>query len=211
MRASAKLVPLLLAGAASLGLRAPERPEAPVRWLPAPAHGRQADSRLSLAGDRAVFRDEGVLLEVELLDDERRALFLQSAGLEGGDPLVPKPWEVGFYTFLVRVENRGESALHLRPQNIFFITRRPLSQVTPCDFACLYSIADRAGYDTEHRERLLHAALADSVALEPGGRISKLLVFTRVPVKFKDFALEFGAIDGADRQHRFRLPYGRLK
>jgi hypothetical protein len=183
----------------------------PVHWIPAPVTGKHADPSLSVTGERAAFRDKGIVLEVELLDDRKRALFLESAGVEGEDPFLPRPGQPPVWSFLVRIENTSADEMHFRPQNVFFVTTRPVNQFTPCDFVCLYAFAERAGYDTPHREKLLHAALGDSLTIEPHGKLSKLLVFTRPTEKFSRFTLEFSSLDTAQLQYRFFLPYGQAK
>ncbi|MFQ5671185.1 MAG: hypothetical protein ACE5HD_11810 [Acidobacteriota bacterium] len=196
-------VVLWVAGLASPTLAA-HHPSAG-RWIPDAAVGEA--SGVSLRDQRAVFHDKRIRVEVELLDANRRTLFLQSAGIRDVDPFRSDlvGWRV--FTFLLRLENIGEDAVEIRPQSMSFVTRRPVSISTPCDFACLQALAEHAGLDRGGAGQLVRAALDSSETLRPGQRLSKLLVFTRMPGAFKKFMLDLDAFSVAGQPVRFTLPY----
>ena len=183
----------------------------PPRWVPEPTEGRKADKRLQVEGDRATFREEGLVLVVELLDAERRGLFLDSAGVLGDDPFATEPGQSPFMTFLVRIENGTKEPVRMRPESVRFVTKRPIDQAFPCDETCLWMLVERAGYSKEQRDHLLRATLSTPLEIVPGGRISKLLVYNRLPDRYRVFSLDFSGIDQIERQFRFVLPYGLTK
>ena len=183
----------------------------PPRWVPEPPAGKKADPRLKVEGDRATFREEGLVLEIELLDAEHRALFLASAGVPGEDPFTTEPGERPFVTFLVRLENGTKETVRMRPESVLFVSKRPIDMAFPCDETCLWMLVERAGYSREQRDHLLRATLSTPLELASGGRISKLLVYNRVPERYRMFTLDFGAIDQIEKAFRFSLPYGLSK
>ena len=208
-RRTGRLVRILLLALLAGGTNpAAESNAPPRRWVPDPPAGKKADPRLKVEGDRATFREEGLTLGVELLDAERRALFLDSAGVLGEDPFTTEPGERPFVTFLVRLENGTSEPLRMRPESVLFVTKRPIDMAFPCDETCLWMLVERIGYNREQRDHLLRATFSTPLEIAPGGRVSKLLVYNRVPERYRVFSLDFGAIDQIERQFRFVLPYG---
>ncbi|MFQ5766999.1 MAG: hypothetical protein ACE5ID_03330 [Acidobacteriota bacterium] len=194
------LAACLLAPAATVMAR---RHPVAADWVPAPT----ANPRLRFRGERAIFTHGNLTIQVERLDGRRRKLFLKSAGLETPDPFDPDVLGLDLFTFLLRVENLESQAVELRPQNFFLITRRPVSNSTPCDFSCLTSLARQAGFDSDSTRKFLSTMMDSSESIAPGGRLSKLLVYTRMPESFKDFVLDLDLISMGIRQTRFVIPY----
>ncbi len=173
-------------------------------WVPDP---KDAQEGLSIRGERVSYRGDALQVEIELLDARRRRLFLASAGLPDTDPFHEDVigWRV--FTFLVRLENTGDAPLQIRPQSFFFITRRPVSQSTPCDFLCLRAAAEKSGLDRAAADRLVRASLDTSESILPGERLSKLLVYTRMPDAFKEFVLDLDGLSLAGERLRMTVPY----
>jgi hypothetical protein len=191
-----------LAGAASPPVLAARYP-ASGRWLPRSSE----EQPLTLKGERVIFKTDEMRLEIELLDDARRTLFLNSAGIGETDPFSEAVFGWRVFTFLVRVDNTGGEEVQLRPPACTFITKRPLGYRSPCDFLCLRAAADRAGLDSETTKSFLRAILDTAVSLNPGEKISKLLVFSDVPDEFKEFTLDLDGFSNADKAIRFVIPY----
>jgi hypothetical protein len=82
-----------------------------------------------------------------------------------------------------------------------------VSHSTPCDFHCLYAIGQRAGYDDRGVRKLVSACFDASESIPTGGKLSKLLVFNRMPDAFKDFTLDLDWVSVGSEQLRFILPY----
>ncbi len=174
-------------------------------WQPLPGLG--GDPRQRLEGERVTFRNQDALIQVELLDDARRRLFLESAGVRTGDPFASASVGWRLFTFLVRMENVGGEAIQVRPQSFFFITRKPVSHATPCDFTCLIAAAERGKLNQEESRLLLRATLDASETLIPGQKMSKLLVYTRMPDAFRDFILDLDGLSVGSEMLRVVVPY----
>ena len=201
IRGSAGIVlALVLAAGPSVAAR---RHAPGAEWVPLD----RGDPRLTVKGDRATFTARALTFEIELLDGPRRMLFLKSAGLGGHDPYDAAGLGFEALTFLVRLDNRSDETVVMRPQNFFLITRRPVSHNTPCDYSCLVAISERAGFDRAGEKQVLASALDASETIRAGGRLSKLLVFTDIPDAFRGFVLDLDMISVGSEQVRFVLPY----
>jgi len=159
-------------------------------------------------GQRVRFKNENVELLVELLDDEKRGLFLESAGIDSGDPFSAATMGWRTFTFLVRVTSLNDQEVQLRPQSFFFITKGPVSNSTPCDYTCLVAAGERAGLTKDEGKRLLRAVMDTSETLAPGAKLSKLLVYTRMPDAFKKFMLDLDGFSVGGEVFRVPIPYG---
>lgn len=195
---------LALAGSAAL---ARKKPAGSLVWLPAPESQKIRDPRLKMHGTRATFRQAGIVLQLELLDDSNRRRFLASAGLTSADPFAASTFGQQTWTFLLRLENTADEPLTFRPPAVSLYTKGPLSVSSPCDYLCLVDAAEKAALDRAERKILLSAALDTAETLRTGDRVSKLLVFVDVPHTFKQFVLDLdGFVIGRNALH-FVLPY----
>ena len=195
---------LLLALASAAPALAAKHP-ATANWMPY-ADQKNAEGQ-ALDEDRVTFRNENVDIRIELLNEEKRGLFLKSAGIETGDPFSTENIGWRTFTFLVRVTNLGDQPVQLRPQSFFFITKGPVSNSTPCDFTCLIAAGERARLTKDEGKRLLRAVMDTSETLNAGGKISKLLVYTRMPEAFKKFLLDLDGFSVAGEIFRVAIPY----
>ena len=172
-----------------------------------PYADQKGDRGRGLDEDRITFRNDNVEIRIELLNDEKRGLFLKSAGIETGDPFSTANIGWRTFTFLIRVTNLGDQEVQLRPQSFFFITKGPVSNSTPCDFTCLIAAGERAELSRDEGKRLLQAVMDTSSTLTAGGKISKLLVFTRMPDAFKKFVLDLDGFSVGGEVFRVAIPY----
>ena len=195
---------LLMAGLMATSAMAAKYPGT-ADWQPLAGLG--GDPRLSQEGQRISFRNQDARIQVELLDDPQRQAFLASADITSGDPFGASAADRRLFTFLVRIENLGTDPIQLRPQSFFMITRKPVSHATPCDFTCLLAAADRGGLNKDEAKRLMRATLDTSETLIPGQKMSKLLVFTRMPDEFKDFILDLDGLSVGSETLRVVMPY----
>lgn len=201
---TAAAVCLALAGSAPL---ARKKPAGSLVWLPAPGSQKTPDPRLKMHGTRATFRQSGIVLQLELLDDHNRRLFLASAGITSADPFAASTFGRHTWTFLLRLENTADEPLTFRPPAVSLYTKKPLSVTSPCDYLCLLEAAEKAALDKAEEKILLSAALDSAETLRAGDRVSKLLVFVDVPHTFKQFVLDLdGFVIGRNVLH-FVLPY----
>lgn len=195
------LILTLLSAAPALAGKHP----ASANWQP---YADQKDDKgRSLDEDRVTFRNGDVEIRIELLDQEKRALFLKSAGIESGDPFSTASIGWRTFTFLVRITNHGDMPVQLRPQSFFFITRGPVSNSTPCDYTCLIAAGEKVHLTRDEGKRLLRATMDTSETLTAGGKISKLLVFTRMPDAFKKFVLDLDGFSVGGEVFRLAIPY----
>jgi hypothetical protein len=192
----------LLAGAVGFPALAARHP-ASGTWLPATSEKMP----LNLQGERVIFKTDEMRLEVELLDDARRTIFLTSAGVGETDPFAESVFGWRVFTFLIRVENTGGEELQLRPPACTFITKRPTGHRSPCDFLCLRATSDRAGLDSATTKSFMRAILDTAVTVNPGEKLSKLLVFSDVPDEFQEFILDLDGFSNSDKAIRFIVPY----
>jgi hypothetical protein len=197
-------VAILLAALALAGLAVAARHPASGHWLPAVQGG---DGGLQVRGERVVYRSDELRIEIELLDGPQRRIFLSSAGIPASDPFHEDTLGWRVFTFLLRLENSGATPIQIRPQSFYFITRRPVSQSSPCDFLCLRAAAEKAGLDRAAADRLVRAALDTSESIQPGERLSKLLIYTRLPDAFKDFVLDLDGMSVGGERLRLSVPY----
>jgi len=172
-----------------------------------PYADRKGDAGQVRDGGRVRFSNENVEIIIELLDDEKRALFLKSAGIETGDPFSAANIGWRTFTFLVRVASLGDQEIQLRPQSFYFITKGPVSNSTPCDFTCLLAAGERADLSKDEGKRLLRAVMDTSETLAPGGKLSKLLVYTHMPDAFKKFVLDLDGFSVGGEVFRVAIPY----
>jgi hypothetical protein len=191
----------LAAASASLAARHPVS----AHWVPRSEPKKGIE--LVLRGERVIFKGDELHLEVELLDDEHRALFLESAGITGADPFHSDVFGRPVFTFLIRLENLAEAEIGMRPLSFFLITKGPVSYTYPCDLECLQAASTRAGLESADTKKLLRAVLDQSQSLKPGERLSKLLVFHRAPEKFKEFRLDLDGFTLKAANLRFVVPY----
>ena len=202
--AAAAVAGLALAGTDGL---ARKRPAWELRWLPAPQMQKKPDPSLKIRGERATFRQRGIVVQVELLDERRRGLFLSSAGISSADPFATPTLGQHAWTFLLRLENTADEPLTFRPPAVSLYTKRPLSVTSPCDYLCLIDVAERAALGEDEQKKLLETVIDTAETLRSGNRVSKLLVFVGVPDSFKQFVLDVdGLVIGQNTLH-FVLPY----
>ena len=173
-----------------------------------PYADQKDDKGRTLDEDRVTFRNNTVEVLIELLNEEKRGLFLRSAGIETGDPFSTANLGWRAFTFLIRVNNLGDQDLQLRPQSFFFITKSPMSNSTPCDFSCLIAAGERASLTVDEGKRLLRAVMDTSETLAAGGKLSKLLVFTLIPDAFQKFVLDLDGFSVGGDVFRVAIPYG---
>jgi hypothetical protein len=156
---------------------------------------------------RVTYSNPNALVQIELLDDASRILFLESAGITTGDPFSARAIGWRTFTFLLRVTNTGEDDIELRPQNFFFITRKPVSNSTACDFTCLIAAGERVKLKKDESKRLLRAVMDTSETLAPGEKLSKLLVYNRMPNEFHEFVLDLDGFSVEGELFRIVVPY----
>jgi len=197
---------LLLAMMAASPLMAARKHPATANWQPYANH--KGDISDALDGSRVTFSNNNVTVEIELLDDTHRQAFFKSAGITTGDPFQAETIGWRTFTFLVRAQNKGPDDIELRPQSFFFITRKPVSNSTPCDFTCLIAAGERAGLSKDEGKRLLRAVMDTSETLKAGDRLSKLLVYTRMPDEFAEFVLDLDGFSVEGEVFRIVVPYG---
>ncbi|TDI35078.1 MAG: hypothetical protein E2P00_00540 [Acidobacteria bacterium] len=181
------------------------RHPATANWQP--YADQKGDTGQALDKERVTFRNDNVEIRIELLDDEKRKIFLQSAGIETADPFSTRNIGWRTFTFLIRITNLGDQEVQFRPQSFFFITKGPLSNSTPCDFTCLIAAGERAKLTGDEGRRLLRAVMDTGETVTGGGKISKLLVFTRMPDAFKKFVLDLDGFSVEGEVFRVAIPY----
>ena len=174
-------------------------------WQPYANH--EGETTDAVDGSRVTYSNENVVIQIELLDDAHRRMFLESAGITTGDPFSAQSIGWRTFTFLLRVTNISEDDLEFRPQSFFFITRKPLSNSTSCDFTCLIAAGERAKLKRDESKRLLRAVMDTSETLGAGEKLSKLLVYTRMPDEFRDFVLDLDGFSVEGEIFRIVVPY----
>jgi len=180
-------------------------------WMPAPGSQKNPDPRVKMNGPRAIFRQHGIVVQLELLADHSRSLFLNSAGIHTADPFATTVFGQQTWTFLLRLENTAEEPLTFRPPAVSLYTKSPLSVNSPCDYLCLVDAGAKAGLDDAEQVLLLKAAMDSAETLKTGDRVSKLLVFVGVPSVFKQFVIDLdGFVIGRNSLH-FVMPYRAVK
>jgi hypothetical protein len=156
---------------------------------------------------RVNFNNDNALVQIELLDDAHRVLFLESAGITTADPFHASIISWRTFTFLLRVTNTADADIEIRPQSFFFITRKPVSNSTSCDFTCLIAASDRAKLTKDESKRVMRAVVDTSETLGPGEKLSKLLVYSRMPPEFGDFVLDLDGFSVQGELFRIVVPY----
>lgn len=172
-----------------------------------PYANSKEDVSNAVVDGRVTFQNPNALVQIELLDDANRELFLESAGITTGDPFSAQAIGWHTFSFLLRVTNTGESDIEIRPQSFFFITRKPVSNSTACDFTCLIAAGERVKLKKDESKRLLRAVMDTSETLAPGEKLSKLLVYNRMPSEFRDFVLDLDGFSVSGELFRIVVPY----
>jgi hypothetical protein len=196
---------LLMALALMSPVAAAKKHPSTADWQPYANHKGEITDAVD--GNRVTYRNENVTIQIELLDDAHRRMFLESAGITTGDPFSAQSIGWRTFTFLIRVTNTSEKDLEFRPQSFFFITRKPLSNSTSCDFTCLIAAGDRAKLKKDESKRLLRAVMDSSETLAAGEKLSKLLVYSRMPDEFRDFVLDLDGFSVEGEIFRIIVPY----
>jgi len=166
----------------------------PFRIVPG-AYDKKAGARATGAAGPATGRIslKGLTVAVAHLDPEARAAFARSLDPASPDPFRVPPGRPEFYTtFLVEFENQSGREVIFQPGNVALMTERG-EQQSPVDITDLYRAAAlRESEDPEAAMRRVAPLIFDSsVTIQPGRRLSRLLVFGPLPPKWKEIRLLF--------------------
>jgi len=185
--------------------REPER----YRLIPGPYDKkRQADAGAPAASQTTL---KGLTIQVEPLEPEARAHFIEGIKPGMADPFAPAPGRPEqFMVFRVLFDNRTGYAVTFQPGNVAIVTTRQ-SHRFPLDFTDLYLQAEHAGIDNPQRatNRVMPLIYDTSTTIPDGTRMERLLVFRRLSDedKWREFGMHFSYIQIDSETHTLSFMY----
>lgn len=203
-RIAAPAGPLVLAALFAAGVAAPstagrrdavERPIVPDRAAVSPPY--------EVDGLALGLTAKGVRIRVEPLDERRRETWFALRSRLPGDPLPKREaYPTGFAVFELSFLNNSSTTLHFAPNlTTCWHSRdhelRPLHLDQVIDLVRALYVG--AGDATQEAVDGLRAFHVEPLALEPGRRVSRLLVFRGPPAQARDLTLDLGRLQiGSD-------------
>jgi len=202
---------MLAAGPCAPTALARKKSEAPERYRLIP--GPYDKKRVADAGAPAASQTtlEGLTVQVEPLEPEARARFIEGIKPGMADPFAPAPGRPEqFMVFRVLFDNRTGHPVTFQPGNVAIVTPRQ-SHRFPLDFTDLYLQAEHAGVGNPQRatNRVMPLIYDTSTTIPDGTRMERLLVFRRLTDKdkWREFGMHFSYIQIDAETHTLSFMY----
>jgi hypothetical protein len=197
------LLASLAVGAGCLAASARNRP-----FVPDP----DADQAPVLQGSTWVTEGPSYALRLQRLSEAERLAYLEKVTGVQIDPFASPPdRETRFMSFLLHIENRGESALEMNPIHCWLKTNKGELQ-TPLglnDLGFFYRVA--GGNLPPAYVRVQPALLESTRTIYPGDSIHGLLIYRELESNNKNFRVDVQLSLPNGETERFSAPYRRLK
>jgi hypothetical protein len=181
---------------------------------PAPGYepDMESESAASLQGSTWVGGGEEWSFWFKELDDSERLNFIQRATGLAVDPFLGRPDQPpGYHTFLLVIENKSSGQLAFNPASCWLKTNREkvLLPRGASDISFNYRITGQelpVAYGT-----VLESVFDRAMTINPGQRVSGLLVYDRVPENTKRWHVDLRLILSDGERGAFDVPYVRKK
>jgi hypothetical protein len=172
----------------------------------------EADHAPVLEGSTWITEAPFYAIRLQRLTEEERMAYLEKVTGMRIDPFASPPdKEIRFISFLVQIENRGESALQMNPIHCWLKTNKGEVQASMGlnDIGFLYRIV---GGDLPPAYSGVRPALLDSTKTIHGGEsIHGLLIYRDVEPNTKSYHVDVQLSMPNGDTVRFSAPYRRLK
>lgn len=198
----------LLLIAVSAGVPCPAGDPAEPVFLPDP----EAEDAPVLSGSTWTQAGDDYAIHLQQIDDDARLAYITKATGLATDPFANRPDQPArFISFLLQVENLGESALELNPVHSWLSTNRPKIQrpIGLTDLAFEYRVA---GSELPPAFQKVKPFLLDQPrSIGPGQSTHGLLVYRAVDPKTKTYHVDVQLSLPDGNVVRFAAPYRRVK
>jgi hypothetical protein len=157
------------------------------------------------------FTLEGLTVLVDFLEPPARRAFIETLDPDADDPFAVAPGRPErYHAFRVTFDNDSRGDVIFQPGNVLLITDRQEQQF-PVDLTDLYRLAVRAeAADPERMVDRVNGLIFDSSTTIPRGeRLSRLLLFGPLPVKWKQFRLHFSFLQIGTETHTVSFIFHR--
>jgi hypothetical protein len=197
------LLVCLTAGSGCLAGSARNRP-----FIPDP----EADRAPVLHGSTWVTEGPSFAIRLQRLSEAERQAYLEKAtGLQVDPFATPPDKQTHFISFLLQIENRGESALEMNPIHCWLKTNKGDLQ-TPLGLSDLGFFYRVAGGDLPPAYAQVKPALLESTkTIYAGQTIHGLLIYREVEPITKNYRVDVQLSLPSGETERFSAPYRRLK
>ncbi len=182
------------------------RPPHPYRIVPGPY--RKAPASAERPGPSR-FVLAGLTVEIEFLEPPERFRFIETIDPDLGDPFaVPPGQPQRFLAFRVSFKNDSPGDVHFQPGNVILVTDRKEHRY-PIDLTDMYRAAyhRRAENAEERMNRIAPILFDSSTRIRSKEEVSRLLVFSQLPEKWKEFGLHFSFIQIDSETHTLSFAF----